>query len=269
MDLGKPIASGRTANIYMWQEGQVLKLFHAWFKLEDIQYEQRISRAILTAGLPVPAVGDILQINGFNGLVYERVYGQPMWEVHSKQPWRIFSFAYMTAKLHATMHSLQIQANIPSQVDRLEYKIHHANALPSRLRESVLKSLAIFPSGDSLCHGDFHPMNILISANRPVIIDWTDSSYGNPLADLARSTILILGAASSTQIPKSRDRFLVRCFHVIYLNRYFQLRPGGEKEYRRWLPVVAAARLSENIPEVEQWLLKQAENNDGYFNMEE
>jgi aminoglycoside phosphotransferase (APT) family kinase protein len=263
MDLGKPIASGRTADIYIWEEGQVLKLFHDWFKLDDIQYEQRIGRTILTAGLPVPAVGDILQINGVNGLIYERVYGQPMWEILAKQPWRIYSFAYMTAKLHATMHSMQIKADIPSQVDRLEFKIRHAKALPPRLREAAIESLANFPPGDSLCHGDFNPQNILISASGPVVIDWIDSSYGNPLADLARSTILILGAASSAQIPKSRDRFLVNRFHAIYLHRYFQLRPGGEKEYRLWLPVVAAARLSENIPEVEHWLLKQAEKNAG------
>jgi len=33
--------------------------------------------------------------------------------------------------------------------------------------------------------------------------------------------------------------------------------PGGTNEYHRWLPVVAAARLSENIPEVEGWRLAQ------------
>jgi len=73
MDLGISIAPGRTADMYTWQEGQVLKLFHDWFKLEDIQYEQRIGSAIHAAGLPVPAEGDILQINGCNGLVYARV----------------------------------------------------------------------------------------------------------------------------------------------------------------------------------------------------
>jgi hypothetical protein len=41
---------------------------------------------------------------------------------------------------------------------------------------------------------------------------------------------------------------------------YFSLRPGGESEYSRWLPIVAAARLSENIPELEKWLVAQAEN---------
>jgi len=29
-------------------------------------------------------------------------------------------------------------------------------------------------------------------------------------------------------------------------------------EYRRWLPVVAAARLEENIPKLEHWLVARA-----------
>jgi hypothetical protein len=52
---------------------------------------------------------------------------------------------------------------------------------------------------------------------------------------------------------------MVRLFHGAYLRRYFTLRPGGREEYGRWLPIVAAARLSENIPEIEQWLLAQAD----------
>ncbi len=50
----------------------------------------------------------------------------------------------------------------------------------------------------------------------------------------------------------------MRLFHTIYLRRYFALRPAGRVEYGRWLPIVAAARLSENIPELEAWLLAQA-----------
>jgi aminoglycoside phosphotransferase (APT) family kinase protein len=182
-----------------------------------------------------------------------------MWEILGKAPWRLFSFARVTTKLHAEMHSRKIQANLPFQVDRLEYKIRHAKALSSRLQKATLSTLFELPNGDSLCHGDFHPLNILLSIRGPVIIDWITSSIGNPLADLARSTIIILGAASSTQIPKSLEKFIVRWFHSTYIRHYFQLRPRGEMEYRHWLLVVAAVRLSEKIPEVEQWLLKQVE----------
>jgi hypothetical protein len=53
-------------------------------------------------------------------------------------------------------------------------------------------------------------------------------------------------------------KLMVRLFHSAYLRKYFRLRPRGETEYRRWLPVVAGARLNENIPELEQWLIQQA-----------
>ena len=69
---------------------------------------------------------------------------------------------------------------------------------------------------------------------------------------------IALGAAASSQILNRTMKIFVRLFHAVYLRRYFQLRPGGEAEYHRWLPVVAAARLGENIPELECWLVKRA-----------
>jgi Ser/Thr protein kinase RdoA (MazF antagonist) len=265
-DLGQPIALGRTAEIYAWDDGWVLKLFYAWFSLEDIQFEQRIARLVLAAGLPVPEVGEILQVNERNGLLYERVDDASMREALEKQPLHLFAFARGTAELHTGMHTCAIQADLPSQHARLERKILHADSLPAPLKTAALNALACLPDGDRICHGDFHPDNILLAprgavdivGQLPTIIDWIDASRGNSLADLARTTIIILGAAASDQIRNWMMKALVRLFHALYLRRYFQLRPGGADEYRRWLPVVAAARLSENIPEMEAWLLKQA-----------
>lgn len=62
-DIGQPIAYGRTAEIYAWHPGQVLKLFYDWFKLENIEKEARITQAVHASGLPVPAVGEIVRVN--------------------------------------------------------------------------------------------------------------------------------------------------------------------------------------------------------------
>ena len=67
--LEDPIAYGRTAEIYKWQNEQVLKLFHDWFGMDAIQYEQRINQAVYASGLPVPAVGEIIRVNDGNGLL--------------------------------------------------------------------------------------------------------------------------------------------------------------------------------------------------------
>ncbi len=258
MNLGQPLALGRTAELYAWENGQVLKLFYNWFDLENIRFEQRMAQAVHASGLPVPAGGAILQVNGRNGLVYERVEGVSMWDALAKQPWRVFDFAHWTARLHVEMHANATRPDIPSQRRRLENKLRHADPLPAALKQSVFSALSTLPDGDSICHGDFHPGNILLASERAVVIDWIDASLGNPLADVARTTVIALGAAASSQVPNTALKFFVRLFHAAYIRHYFRLRPGGWDEYQRWLPVVAAARLSENIPELETWLVKQA-----------
>ena len=256
--LGSPIAYGRTAEIYPWPDNQVLKLYFDWFSRQSIEYEARIAQVVHNSGLPVPAVGEIVEVNGRTGLIYERVAGVALFEVMSKRPWTIFRFARRMAELHVAMHSQTIVLEIPRQRQRLVQKIESAAALPDALRQRVLAALAQLPDGDQLCHGDFHPANVLATPQGEVIIDWIDATRGNALADLARSSIIALGVASTAQTTRTIDKLLVRLFHAIYRRRYFALRPQGKGEYGRWLPIAAAARLSENIPELEQWLLAQA-----------
>jgi hypothetical protein len=42
-DLEKPLTRGRTADIYAWEDGCVLKLFHNWFEIEIICFEQKMA----------------------------------------------------------------------------------------------------------------------------------------------------------------------------------------------------------------------------------
>ena len=57
---------------------------------------------------------------------------------------------------------------------------------------------------------------------------------GQPIA-FGCTTFITLGAAASDQIPSRMMKAFVRLFHAVYLRRYFQPRPGGQDEYRRWL----------------------------------
>lgn len=244
--------------MYAWGADQVIKLFHNWFELNDILFEQKVAQAMQGSGLPVPVVGEILKVNGHNGLIYQRVDGSPVWEALARQPWRLLYFARRTAELHALLHTTAAPVELPDQHRRLRRKLEGARALPEDLRQQALAVLAQLPAGDKLCHGDFHPGNILLTEHGEVIIDWIDVTRGNPLADLARTSILALGAAATTQVPQAQMKATLRLFHALYLRKYFRLRPGGYEEYRRWLPVVAAARLEENIPQLEQWLVAKA-----------
>ena len=275
-DLGKPIAYGRTAEIYAWHQGQVLKLFYDWVALESIENEARISRAIYESGLPVPAVGEIVRVNNRNGLILQHLTGKSMFTLGQRKPWNILRYLRRAAELHVEMHSCSILAELPSQRQILKKNIHQAEGLPSHLRSKALAALEAMPDGNQLCHGDFWPGNILMTPRGEVIIDWHRASRGNPLADLARTTngalgfletnqirrgFLSYGKSKFSQVKNSLFRTVVRITYPAYLRRYFQLCPGGEEEYQRWLPIVAAARLSDEIPELDNMLITQVERN--------
>ena len=170
--LGNPIAYGRTAEIYAWQDEQILKLYFDWFGLDDIQYELRIAQAVQTSGLPVPSVGKILHIDHRTGLTYHRVDGISMVEMMSRKPWYAFRFSRRMAELHAEIHNRTIQVDIPTLHQKLKNKISHAEALHPSLRAKTLVVLETMPDGNQLCHGDFHPGNIMVTGNDEIIIDW-------------------------------------------------------------------------------------------------
>lgn len=258
ISITNPIAHGRTADVYAWDKDHVLKLFHNWFSLEDIKYELKIARAVHASGVKTPAVKEFIQVDGRNGLIYERANGESMLEMFQRKPWRVFEYSRILAKLHAEMHDCIFEADVPPQHPKLRFKINHAQTLPDSLKISLLNALGTLPEGDRVCHGDFHPANVLLSETEATVIDWIDASRGNPLADVARTSIIILGAIATPQIPNPMLKVFINIFHSAYLREYFRLHPHGKDEYRRWLPIVAGARLSENIFELEQWLIQRA-----------
>lgn len=255
-----PIARGRTADVHAWGEGRVLKLFHPWFDLESIQYEQRIARAVCASGVAAPQVGELVQVGERYGLTYQRVDGPSMLDLLQREPWTVLACARALAERQAQMHASVFTADIPSQRDRLAHKLEHAAALSAAVRTSLLNRLASMPTGAQVCHGDFHPGNVIMSAQGGVVIDWIDASRGNPLADVARTSIILQGLAAG-EISNPFLKQFARVFHAAYLRQYFHLRPQGREEFRRWLPIVAGARLSEDIQEIESWLVEQAGNS--------
>ena len=273
-ELGNPVSSGRTAEIYHWDQEHVLKLFYDWVALESIENEARIASTIDKSGLPVPEVGEMVHVNNRHALIYQRVYGDSMYKAAQRQPWNVIRYLRRSAELHAEIHSHSISAGLPSQRQILERQIRQAVGLPRQLRAKALAALNAMPDGDQLCHGDFWGGNILMSPRGEMIIDWNRASCGNPLADLARTTnaamaflrtnqirraFLSYGKSRFSQAKNSLLRTIVRITYPIYLRNYFQLRPGGEEEYRRWLPIIAAARLVDEIPELDSMLIEQVE----------
>lgn len=258
--LDQPLAEGRTATVYAWGIGGVVKVFRDWFPREDIEYEARIARAVHAAGLRVPEVGEVVEVEGRLGLEYEPLEGVSLWDEMRAKPWALGKYSNLLAHLHVEIHAIPDPGDIPGLKGKLERRIRSAPELRAEARHALLATLDQLPNGDHLCHGDFHPDNVVLTENGPVLIDWIDASLGSPPADVARASILAMGEVGTPGLMSFAERIALGWGHRLYRKRYFKLRQGGEGEYSRWLPIVAAARLSEGIAELAPWLTAQAED---------
>jgi aminoglycoside phosphotransferase (APT) family kinase protein len=253
--LGEPIAG--THNLYAWGEGQILKWYGEDVPASFVEWLGDLDGTLHAAGLPVPAVGELLEIDGGLGQVYERIEGNSVAEdllgPSEPDPGRIFQLAQVFAEVHAAIHDC---GNIPGLCSQNEFfptVIRGIDVLPTDLKDATLEALEALPVGDRLCHGDFHPYNVLMSPEGPMVIDWNNAHVGDPLEDVARSALILEGVAVSQPSIQSR----IERFNRNYLEEYFRLCPGGREQLATWRPIVAAVRLTDGIAEIQAWLLEQ------------
>jgi uncharacterized protein (TIGR02172 family) len=248
MEKGRHIGQGRTADVYAWGEDRILKLYQDWMPVHLVEQEYAITRAAQAAGVPVPATEEVVEVDGRFGIVFERVQGPSMLKVMQTKPWSMGTVVRQMAGLHAQIHGCSVPPGLPSQRAQIENGIDASKDLPEAQKEIARRYLSQFPEGDRLCHGDFHPDNILVSDHGPVIIDWFTGTRGNPLADVSRTSLLFSTGGLPPQMPRpaqlviNASRALV---YRLYLRRYLQLRPAGHREIEAWDFPLIAARLRE------------------------
>lgn len=113
-----------------------------------------------------------------------------------------------------------------------------------------MRILDRLPTGDRLCHGDYHPGNVLVAADRVGVIDWGYASRGVPEADHARTILLLRWADPLPGTPLMLRGLMVAGRSVFargYTRAYRRHSPHPLQQVDSWLTVHAAARLSEGI----------------------
>lgn len=230
----------------------MLKLYRPGWGAGEAEHEATITRAAHAANLPAPAVGAIVEVAGRIGLELERLDGPSMLATLFRRPWTVDRAARLMGRLHAEMHDRTGSA-LPSLRMRLEGRIRAAR-FPADVEAALLDRLAELPDSDRICHGDFHPDNILMTAERPAVIDWVDTSRGHPVADIARTLLLARIGAPAGRIARTLTDLFRSRFRVLYLREYMRLQPYPPELVEAWVPVVAAARWREGIQGEQQAL---------------
>lgn len=157
--IGPKLAEGRDSEIYEHGPGKVLRIPRDRRSLEA---EARIMEYVRSHGYPCPTVHDA----GDGYLVMDRVDGPTMLDAGTRPPFRIPRYGRLLAELHNRLHEIPAPDWLP----------------PAPI------------AGDRVLHCDLHPLNVLMTADGPVVIDWANTRAGAPSFDVADTWVLFASA---------------------------------------------------------------------------
>jgi tRNA A-37 threonylcarbamoyl transferase component Bud32 len=268
MTIEQIIGVGSTAQVIVLNENTVAKQFFEHVSDSSIENEYARSNAVMECGLPVPVIFEKVELNGKSALLYERINGFPLTKKLSKQPWTVFNLINQMTNLQVLMHDKEI-SEFPQQKDIMKQKLNLANELTAEEKRLITGLLSKLPSGNSICHGDFHPDNILLTEAGPIIIDWADATQGNRFADLARTLIILQYGGLPSEMKPFKSKAVLYVRNLLagqYIRSYKRFFDFPLDSLEKWILPVAAARLSENISVLEKeklvMLVKQYIKND-------
>jgi aminoglycoside phosphotransferase (APT) family kinase protein len=141
-------------------------------------------------------------------LVMERLVGPTM--LADAMPFRIGRNAKALARLHEQLHTIPAPDWLPD---------------------------ASVP-GESLVHRDLHPLNVLITPDGPVVIDWANAARGDASYDVA-DTWAVFACADASDLPP-HERLLAPLARRVFLRSFLGAldRDGA----RRAIPAVVEHR---------------------------
>jgi aminoglycoside phosphotransferase (APT) family kinase protein len=246
---GDLVARGNTSDVWQWTATTVVKVLRPDIPTHWAALEASITQRVHEAGLPVPATDGVVEVDGYPGVVLERIDGMSMWSQMKADPTELRSLMEVLLDLQSEILSAGALDGVPDLVSRLHAKIEEAGQLPADERAEAQALLASLPVGSALCHGDMHPANILMSARGPIVVDWFDAAIGYPLADLARSSLL-MPATSVESAKRHLDGAtldLLGHLHDAYLSGLSARGLIEAAAFRAWEAVLAVARMSEPV----------------------
>ncbi|MDR0477080.1 MAG: aminoglycoside phosphotransferase family protein [Desulfobulbaceae bacterium] len=240
------IGKGTWAKVYRNGDVAVKRFYDA--PIDMVEKEAKNQQFAHSAGLPVPAVHGVQKLDdGTFAIDMAYISGEPLMRfgMNKEEMRAVFN---TLVKLQNEVHSVSAEG-LPRVTERFQERIeHHSLKLDVPAKARLLALLSKLDEGcANLCHGDFHPLNVLFNDEGHWIIDWTDAGAGNPLLDVCRVYLLARCTFSSSVAD-------------MYLQCYCREAKVQPEEVLAWLPIWAALRLAEKTNWRERVLLRQIVN---------
>lgn len=240
MKLDTVIAVRKNKTVY--RDGdKTIKVFGEEYSKADILNEALNQARVEETGLNVPKLIEVTKIEGKWAIVTEYIEGKTITALMQENPDKKAEYLEMFVKLQMEVHSKRSPL-LNKLKDKMQRKIQSAD-IKSSTRYDLHTRLEAMPKHHKVCHGDFHPSNIVIKDDGTAyIFDWAHATQGNASADIAR-TYLLFCLDGNEELANE------------YLDLFCKLSNTKKKYVQKWMPIVAASQSVKGKPEERQFLL--------------
>ena len=240
MNLNVVIAQRPDKTIY--RDGdKCIKVFSEGYAKADILNEAMNQARVEELGLHIPKILAVTMVEGKWAIVSEFIEGKTLAQLMKEEPEKKDEYLDFFVELQ-----LHVQEQTCTQLKRLQdkmsMKIDQA-ALDATTRYDLHTRLEGMPKHKKVCHGDFNPSNIIITADgTPYIIDWSHATQGNASADAARTYLLFCLEGDRETAEK-------------YLDLFCKKSDTAKQYVQKWLPIVAASQSVKGKEEEKEFLM--------------
>lgn len=219
------LAEGNTAEIFQLDNNRILKLFKCGYSKDSMLHEYYNHQVVSGLLDSAPKLYEMVEENGRFGYIMEQIKGTALAE-------RLLSEVTFADAMEQFV-SLHKEWNKEAPAEVISYKDWMKALVGNRESASaLLEKINCLPEGHTLCHGDFHPYNILVTdENKAVVIDFANVCRAPKEYDIAR-TYFTLEEAGAKQLAevyleKVRVEFekIQRFYEITAQLRKFELEP--------------------------------------------
>ena len=231
-----------------WRQPLVVRMLPSADRAPQARREAAVQGWSADRGYAAPRALAVLDADdGFDlpTQVMERVPGTTMLDALTAKPWRARRLVDQLARLALRLHALPTDGfpvDGASLVDhRLNLTRHVVGTLDRpRLAAALERAEALADTAMDgpavVCHGDFHPLNVMVHGDDASVIDWTDAGLGPREADVARTALLfhVARIAASSAVERQALRLAGPWLSKRYLRTYRARSPLDDGRMRVW-----------------------------------
>lgn len=167
-----------------------------------------------------------------------------------ENPSELLKYAKILGSLHVQVHDGDYGGRKARII--LDYRAYIMKSLENltELPEFQFRLIDLLKSiqyEEVLCHNDLGPYHVLLEDNHPRIIDWVNASYGDPMADIAKSIFWMCSDYVPGIGPYLIGKDVKKRFITAYLSTYQSFLSLKQDQILSWLVIFAAIEYDTEV----------------------